>query len=31
MANWRAARHTFGRLGAELTVSLGNITVDGQA
>ncbi len=30
VANWHAARRAVGRLGAELTVNLGDITLDGQ-
>ncbi len=31
VANWHAARRAVGRLGADLTVNLGDITLDGQA
>lgn len=30
LANWQAARHAIGRLGADLTIHLGDITLDGQ-
>ena len=30
VANWHAARRAVGRLGADLTVDLGDITLDGQ-
>lgn len=31
VANWHAARRAVGRLGADLTINLGDITLDGQA
>ena len=31
VANWQAARRAVERLGADLTVNLGDITLDGQA
>lgn len=31
VANWHAARRAVGRLGADLTVNLGDITLDGQS
>jgi predicted phosphodiesterase len=30
VANWHAARHALGRLSADLTINLGDITLDGQ-